>query len=435
MKYFFERIFAFCLLLLFQTACCSQKQIAKPIAIGDKVPMAIWKTISKGKNTKLIILDFWATSCSSCMHAFKEVEELQNEFPNELQFVLVNSWETKQEIQSSLSEINKRRRKNGYDTIALPKAKMINHDSVFIKLFPALSVPQHVWIDRNGIVKAITYGYNATTEHIQAILRGEKLNMLTKNDIAQEHMREKGLLTASDPKMIFYYSSLAPYYSGGAGSSQYIDTIRNLSRRTEFNNDIITLFKIAFNRSNVLLESKDPEKYVRPTNGNLIDSWTKKYCFSYEVQAPLKDINNWQPGMQTDLNKYFGDLLGIEGKTEKRKVQSLVLVKTKDGLLKSSNADPIYFSSDTMINIVNQSFSSLTWLLKVNLENGDFGKVFFFDETGLDQDSNIDVRLTGNLKSVDSLRTQLAQYGLDILLTTREAEVLVLKDKGTVNGK
>jgi len=65
----------------------------KPLKIGDKVPDIEFKLvdsktggISKGKLSdykgKLVIIDFWASWCYSCLHKFPKMDELQKKYSN-----------------------------------------------------------------------------------------------------------------------------------------------------------------------------------------------------------------------------------------------------------------------------------------------------------------------------------------------------------------
>src|SRR5690606_33441091 len=71
----------------------------KPLQIGDTIPEALWHlplqvvnhpegkdtiTLNDYRDTKLIILDFWATWCVPCIKSLGKLDSLQKQFGEEL---------------------------------------------------------------------------------------------------------------------------------------------------------------------------------------------------------------------------------------------------------------------------------------------------------------------------------------------------------------
>src|SRR5690606_28017178 len=44
---------------------------------------------------KLVIIDFWATWCAPCVHAFPKLDSLAKEFEDQVQFILTTSQDKK----------------------------------------------------------------------------------------------------------------------------------------------------------------------------------------------------------------------------------------------------------------------------------------------------------------------------------------------------
>src|SRR5690606_25869757 len=78
----------------------------KPLKVGDTIPKELWNmplqvvnhpegkdtiTLNDYRDKKLIILDFWATWCKSCIEGFPNLSRLQKEFPEQLDVLLVNT--------------------------------------------------------------------------------------------------------------------------------------------------------------------------------------------------------------------------------------------------------------------------------------------------------------------------------------------------------
>ncbi len=86
----------------------------KPLKIGDTIPELLWNTplkvvnhpsareqitLNDYRDKKLIILDFWATWCGSCIKSFPKIAQLQTNF-SEVQYLLGNSTSTRNTAES-----------------------------------------------------------------------------------------------------------------------------------------------------------------------------------------------------------------------------------------------------------------------------------------------------------------------------------------------
>lgn len=409
----------------------SQNQVLKSLQIGDKVPVSIWKLIPKKKETKLVILDFWNTYCGTCLEAFPKMQKLQKQFSERLQIVLINSKEDKSAIEKRLGTINNAIIKNGKEPIRIPSLAAISGDNIVSKYFFHTSLPHHVWINGSGIIKAITYGHNATPENVQAMLDGANINFIVKNDLFVNEVQTNGLFQTSSPLLpVIFYSAFMPYSEVGTSAHATIDTIKKTFRFSFYNASLLSYFRNAFRLKNVservLLELKNSEKYLQPTDDNLLDNWIRNNWFTYEIQGPLQDINNWQESMKIDVNRFFGSMFGIEGVMEKRKFMSLIIVKSKDGLLKSAGGERLYVSNQNLIKISNIPFEEVVNVLSQKFENMNLDRPFI-NETCFA--GNVDMHLEGNLDDLENVNKQLKQYGLNIIEAEREVEVLVIRDK------
>src|ERR1700744_4307849 len=86
------------------------------IKIGDRMPdMIIWPVINYSSKSlrisdfkgKLVILDFWATWCTSCLAHFPIADSLQREFKNDLQILLVDALNTRDTREKALNTVQK----------------------------------------------------------------------------------------------------------------------------------------------------------------------------------------------------------------------------------------------------------------------------------------------------------------------------------------
>lgn len=178
-----------------------QAQLTKPLTIGDTVPdITFTNLINYPTRTaklsdfkgKLVILDFWATWCGSCIAKFPELQRLQKEFNKDLQIILVNgnsTGDTKASISQFLSK-----RAELLKPINLP---IVPEEEIVNSLFPYNSLPHYVWISAERKVLAITSSEDITASNILIAKTGEPLNLKSKVDFNKENLY---LLDTTAPK-------------------------------------------------------------------------------------------------------------------------------------------------------------------------------------------------------------------------------------------
>lgn len=417
----------------------SYGQTFKPLSLGDRIPFKIWKTLSIKKDTKLVVLDFWSTTCSSCIVAFPNINSLSQYFKNELQVVLVNSWETERQVVDRIAFINSKKIKNGDVPLALPSAHFIYGDTIFCKLFPLITIPHHVWLNQEGVVQAITYGYNLTKESVQAFIDGKKSRLVTKDDIAGASLSSKGFLRPTlANRYPSYYSAFIPFYPAVYNTIQSRDSVNGTFRKTFYNRSILDLYKTAFvvfqktlKSKRIIVESNLEEWFRKMDQLNEsggFDVWREKYTFSYEIQGALSSEKNWQNKMQIDVNMFFGDMLGLVGEWQKRKLTSLILIKEKSLLEESSSKNKEYIDGENLFKFTNYPFSEAINYLSRKLEDMNVARPFL-DETGIEINKKVDFQLIGDIKDIGLLRIQLQNYGLNLIEAEREVDVFVISDK------
>ncbi|WP_299568084.1 TlpA disulfide reductase family protein [uncultured Pedobacter sp.] len=141
---------------------------AAPLKVGDKLPESFWQqehaVYANGKTTtqtlekykgKLLILDFWATWCGSCIKKFPLSDSLQQRYGDQVKVMLVNTLGTKDseaKIAQTMGQYG-----TGLQTIV--------KDTLITKLFPQVQLPHYVWIE-NGQVRAITGSEFFTKENV-----------------------------------------------------------------------------------------------------------------------------------------------------------------------------------------------------------------------------------------------------------------------------
>ena len=152
--------------------------IITPVAVGDQLPKAFWDfkhvllergvpreyTLSADRG-KLVIIDFWASWCGSCIKRFPELEGVEKAFPGKVKVLLVNSVGTGDTVASLISRF-----KSGSGTFTSTSLSVIAADSVFLKTFPHRALPHYVWIADGG-VRAVTTAELLTVENVGLLIK------------------------------------------------------------------------------------------------------------------------------------------------------------------------------------------------------------------------------------------------------------------------
>src|SRR5690242_4363776 len=167
----------YCLMIFF-CPLANRGQKVKPLTVGDRVPdteinnvynYPSCKIQLSALRGKLVILDFWASWCSSCINGMPASDSLQKQFKGRLQILLVNPKLTGDSLLQLRRTLHHLQLKLG-TAISLP---VVLFDTNLYSYFPFHYLPHLVWIGRDGRVKAITGKEDLTYENILAILEGK----------------------------------------------------------------------------------------------------------------------------------------------------------------------------------------------------------------------------------------------------------------------
>ncbi len=137
-------------------------QTNTPLYVGDRLPESFWqqehtiyangKTIKQtlaAYQNKLLIIDFWATWCGSCIKKFSLLDSLQNQYAGELAVLLVNAKKSK----DNTARVEETLKSHHFSSVLA--------DTVLSLNFPHRMLPHYVWL-HNGRVFAITDGTHLT---------------------------------------------------------------------------------------------------------------------------------------------------------------------------------------------------------------------------------------------------------------------------------
>jgi len=442
-------------LLAFTFVCLctgiAQQKVLLPLQKGDTLP-DLEVSISTGDTTntgnlseykgKLLLLDFWATYCYSCIQSLPHMLQLQREFGDKIKILIVTQ-NKDEEIQQLWKRLEKNLSAKEWKEAA-KHLSFIKQDSILHMLFPHKSIPTHVWIDKNQIVKAIAYSSTTNSENI--------LNILTGKSVKLDELRYLNLDVYNplswfsddniSSECIQYYSFLINHLEFGAGgftiSKTTIDT--NTQKNTGVicvNSSIIDLYRWAYkNRldikptipmNRIIIATNNRERFFSPQDPNKFPGWAASNTYCYALKVPTAFSGKVFPIMRSDLNKIFHLKSGIE----KRRIKCLLLKRiTSTDKIHTQGSNETFESKGGKLVIrnmeINQLFLSLSTVIEAN-----FPSLLFFNESNYNKNIDIEIPWRAKLSenSLSQLRKSLRQFGLDLVYEYKDVDMLVISEK------
>ncbi|MFD2963682.1 MULTISPECIES: TlpA family protein disulfide reductase [Olivibacter] len=376
---------------------------------------------------KPIILDFWATYCGACINAFPHLDELQKQFNDRAQIILVTN-----QSRETIENFAKRNKK--YRTLSLPTV-------VSQKLWNSFSfrtIPLHVWITADGRVEHVTGGWNLNAERLEDFINGKKLNLTT---LVQNRDFDK---TADlwlegngrQNKYMQYYSFFMGYVPDAGGRTSVVKDKNTgiLQKIKIWNGTLINMFAIAygettinnpFKRYNrVIIEAQNKNRFMMPSDKTEYDQWLSNNAFCYELYVPKEKSAEIFDFMRMDLERYFDLTASIEQREEPcfvlmNLLNNMEKIRTKGG------KPSAYFRKENTINIQNRLM--YVFMEELQDELATFSSLPLINETGFD--GLLDIDFTRRPKDLKTINKELEKYGLQLKETVRKIEMLVIRDK------
>jgi len=481
MRILFQRILFILAGIVISSLAYGQKnaKTTKGLDIGEMAPNFLMKNtenLPKDKlrlsdfRGKLVILDFWATSCGSCLSAMPKMDSLQQIFKDQIQIILVTEKQTSLKVKSFLSIF-----RNDEIKAAISRLPNIYDDARWDEFFPHQTVPHHVWINQEGKVVAITNGYNTNAENINEFLKGNRVEMQIKDDYLSSKFPEL-FLNNNLIKPVFgsaFYDHIPNFKS----NIFHQDTSTNVFSRRITGVDLNQIARhFFFATSNY--KQKLPKflgydlliggaqriiylgdvftKLSPPKDMAFYNKWQSKNMFIYEAKVPLQSIERFPEMAKKDIINYALLKYKIGIKEEEIYTDCYVVKFNNIDKLKSrleDNQKDIVTSSSILIK--NMPFERIYHALSMVFSNGgqEFGHngllqdvadvsiqesrvasltglpskpVIFETET---QEGGFNFEISGDLKNYQHLINQLRAQGISIAIKKRKVKYLVFSDE------
>jgi len=429
-----------------------------PVMTGQLCPSFDFHQIINSQKTslslaslkgKLIILDFWMTSCTPCVQELPYMDSLQHEFGDQIQIIPIAM-----QMDDKVDALIKRLLENRMIT---PNVLPIIKDTIFAKYFNGrdYTLGQHTWIDDEGIIQYFSSGKSILSrENISALLHHQSTPALdsvlndTKLQVKQTPFKPY------DPNLpLFFhgnggtmnsnlYSSILCPWNSGMYAGLGLDNISTdvpsikLGRIEVTGLPLYRLYNIAYTdtiRPDPTPYSNDPNSYGKFWGRPILElsdsnefSFNRQglNLFSYSLLVPSRGISalKLQRCMQHDLDISFGYDIHLETRT--MPCWNLVI----DDSSKISWGDPSK-TVDIQSTELDADLSNapMKWLIYEFYGKFPFPlEPPFIDQTGIKKVINFKER---DITTFEDLQKGLLKNGFKLVSASRPMKVIVIRDR------
>ncbi|ASU36637.1 TIGR03435 family protein [Mucilaginibacter xinganensis] len=375
---------------------------------GEPVPDINFQTILNApvKNTmlhnlkgKVVLLDFWATWCGSCIEAMPHLKQLQQKFPGKLQIITITDETPKRTAQF----------------LAVKPSNLwfaIDTGRDIASLFPHQLIPHSVLIGADGKLIANTSPELVTEKVIDSVLNNKEIHLAEKKDVVMDYQEiiKKYFFAADTVKSRF---SMLPEIKGAPGLSTtwLMDSTFNGRRLTCLNLGLTSLYRLA---NNDFPYSRILDKTVKSKND-------RPYCLDIIV-AKKEDL---LPTLQKELAKRFDLQAQVEQQSKTAWVLKITDPEKFKKNLRNTSGKRTYSASHGAIDEQNITMSDFADYL----ESYGLGKLPVVDETG--NTEKFDINFSFQPENPASLIQVLTDMGLGVEKQERKIGVLLIYNQKT----
>lgn len=434
---------------------------------------------------KWLFIDVWSIYCSGCLASMPKMNSLQEQFKDRITILMVGE---NKSLQSDPLKKEKTVKTWKYMCDRHSLKLMTAFDSLIMDKWKVSGLPLIVGVDPEGIVRLLTTSLDstkldklihekATILEATSINDGKTQTLYPLNE--ERYNRALPILTSggaanlgSDTSFLFrslltkwdslsmprYDNRLGLWIARGMGLAKtpYSEGDKQVFELGGYT--LSELYFIAYTGRKPkeyprswedktygefsgypLIELKDPKPFFKVFGQN-----GHRYCYSLTVPNLPKYDNKYMMGvMQRDLQNYFGYKVTLEKRmmpvinlvvVDKTKAKQLLTGRTlsKKELQIEKEAQAVSTSLSHFIK--NEPISSIiSYLLRIQpklpqyaFDGLDEFQIPFIDKTGITD--NITLTLIGSNKDEQSIKRQLAEYGLGFEKGEKEMEVIVIRD-------
>ncbi|MGC4102344.1 TlpA family protein disulfide reductase [Ferruginibacter sp.] len=401
-----------------------------PLTIGDKVPdLKLSKVLDvpysvtslAASNDKLLLLDFWATWCASCIREFPKLDSLQNLYAGQLQVVLVNNYKSGDDQKKVTAFFDKRKTSSR----SRYNLQVVFDSGRLEQLFPHKTIPHTVWIYKGKVV-AISSPEEVTVSNIDALFDNKPLRVTFKSEQLDFDAHKPLLLNNNGGGVeILLSRSLFTRYIEGVWNSTGISLdMTGFKRLYLVDHSLLRMYAIAYSgiaANRFIIDSSVYRELINTTNDR---DWKKQHHFCYELTMPVSiSLQGMHDRMRKDLDNQFG----LYSRLEKRTLDCYALVmlpsagsSSISGMTQLGNKS----AGEEYFRLEGQSLSVLVERVNEQVPATAI-KPVVLDETGYSGNVNLQIK-SKDLDDIPGLRRALHPFGLDIVPCKRELMVVVI---------
>ena len=391
----------------------NEEEKFQTLQVGDVIPEEIWElplqmvnhpenkqviTLGDYRDKKLIILDFWATWCGSCISGMEALGQVQNKLQDDL-IVLPVTTQSRERIQDAFIKIPLLNDLNFLSVI---------EDDVLIKYFPHRMIPHLIWIGQSGEVLAVTDKNEASFENISSVINNESPNLVLKADIldfdndSPLFFNDKyGISSQLDMQSVFCR------HISGVPSSQLIRKGSEINRYLGLNLGFLSLYRMAFpNLPRYYSARIECSEGIRDLYLTSVNKTNAEYLYTYELITQNVAINRELEKIKEDLDFNFQ----VETSFLNKEKECLILVSLNDDQFSKQTID------DVEVVPVERFVNKLEFEKKIPVLN---------ESNSTEIPSSIFKQASSGL---DDLNALLFKHNLQLTKGIREIEVFFIKE-------
>jgi hypothetical protein len=304
-------------------------------------------------------------------------------------------------------------------------------------MFKHNEIPHELWIDQNGYVKAITGHEEVTAENITAVIEKKDVQLALKKDVEKRKYSFdqpvfSGKQNIKIPAENLLYNSMMTRYRDDLQAGIFF----RKSSITCLNISIQKLYQLAYGEfkasfsptNRTILEINDSAKVNFWGGQNVSEfdkwKWDNLYCYELNLGDTLVPDKMFEI-MRSDLDKYFGGVLGLKAERSKRKVTCWILTRTSSSDRLKTSGEPSVQASDaftyTLINGKLIDFVSALQSYYFQMSS-----IPLIDETHYT--GKIDLNVNCDLTNMAALNDELSKYDLKFIQGKRDIDMIVIRE-------
>jgi len=343
---------------------------------------------------KIVLIEFWATWCGSCIEAMPHLKQLQQKYPGKLQVITATDETVKRTRQFLTSQPSNL-------WFAVDTGEVIH------QLFPHQMIPHTVLIGNDGKLIANTSPEFVTGKVIDSLLRNKEVHLPKKKDNLTDYQEIiKTYFFAADTVKTRF--SMLPEIKGAPGLSTtwLTDSIFSGRRLTCLNLGLAALYRLANNNF----------PYSRTIDKTNPGKNEPRYCLDIIV-AKKQDL---LPTLQMELAKRFDLQAAIEQQTKDAYVLKITDPEKFKAIPHNTSGKRTYYARHGEIDQQNMTMTDFADFL----ESFGTGRLPVIDETG--NTEKFDIKFSWQPENPASLTGVLSGMGLSLRKETRKVNMLIL---------